>query len=484
VTALKIAAAYIRVSTDMQTEYSPDSQLRLIREYAGAHQFVVPDEYIYMEQGISGKRADKRPEFQKMMAAAKNKEFEAILIYHTSRFARNHEESIVYKSMLKRDCGVDVISITQPPIDKKTDMLTNAIYSVMDEWYSIDLAANVKRGMTEKAMRGGYQCSPPYGYRIPGYKQPPVIVEDEAQAVRIAFDLYLNGQTSMWNIGKTLTEMGYRTRRGNAFERRAVEYMLTNPIYKGVTVWNKRTNNKTAYNDPSDWIIAEGSHDAIIPPDEFDRVQEMYRKNRRTKNVRPPGTYGHWLTGIFKCGACGRGLTYSHCRYSSFSCNGYKKGICKSSNFLRQEMAEDFVDDVIKRVADNVYEISLDQIVKRESSMRDISLLEDKRARADRKLQRYKDAYSAGYDTLDEYGANKKAIAAEKAEIDADISKLKSNKIDMRSVAVIRETAKTVYEKLHKKDLSTEEKSRLVRTLINKIVYSREANTFEVFFNL
>ena len=60
---MKVAAAYIRVSTDMQVEYSPDSQLRLIREYAKSHGFIIPDEFIYTELGVSGKKADKNRRF-------------------------------------------------------------------------------------------------------------------------------------------------------------------------------------------------------------------------------------------------------------------------------------------------------------------------------------------------------------------------------------------------------------------------------------
>ncbi len=149
---MRTAAAYIRVSTDMQTEYSPDSQLRMIHDYAKKNDLVVFEEFIFADEGISGRQAKKRPQFQKMLHAAKQKKFEVILIYNTSRFARNHEESVVYRAMLKRE-GIEVISITQPNIDEKTDLLMNALYAGMDERYSLDLSENVKRGMMEKAMR-------------------------------------------------------------------------------------------------------------------------------------------------------------------------------------------------------------------------------------------------------------------------------------------------------------------------------------------
>ena len=117
---LKIGAAYIRVSTDDQTEYSPDSQVKLILDYAKAHDIIIPEEYVFREnEGVSGRKADRRPEFQRMVSLAKSTDhpFDVILVWKFSRFARNQEESIVYKSLLRKQCGVDVLSVSEPLID-------------------------------------------------------------------------------------------------------------------------------------------------------------------------------------------------------------------------------------------------------------------------------------------------------------------------------------------------------------------------------
>ena len=97
---MKIAACYIRVSTDDQLEYSPDSQLEKIREFAKRNDMILPEEYVFLEdEGVSGRKASKRKEFQKMIAIAKKtpKPFDVILVWKFSRFARNREDSIVYK---------------------------------------------------------------------------------------------------------------------------------------------------------------------------------------------------------------------------------------------------------------------------------------------------------------------------------------------------------------------------------------------------
>lgn len=94
---LKTAAAYIRVSTDRQTELSPDSQLRIIKEYAKQNGYNIPSEYIFREDGLSGKYVKKRPQFIEMIGLAKQKPapFSAILVWKFSRFARNQDRKSV-----------------------------------------------------------------------------------------------------------------------------------------------------------------------------------------------------------------------------------------------------------------------------------------------------------------------------------------------------------------------------------------------------
>ena len=110
------AAAYIRVSTDDQAELSPDSQLEEIKKYASREGLRLLPDQIYIDSGISGKRAGRRPAFLRMVAAAKEPgcPFSVILLWKFSRFARNQEESIFYKSILRSKCGIDVVSVTEP----------------------------------------------------------------------------------------------------------------------------------------------------------------------------------------------------------------------------------------------------------------------------------------------------------------------------------------------------------------------------------
>ena len=157
---LRTGALYIRVSTADQAELSPDAQKRLLLDYAKKNNIVISNDFVYMES-VSGRRAQKRPEFQKMIATAKQEShpIDVILVWKYSRFARNQEESIVYKSMLKKD-GVEVISVSEPLIDGPFGTLIERIIEWMDEYYSIRLSGEVLRGMKEKALKNGYQATP------------------------------------------------------------------------------------------------------------------------------------------------------------------------------------------------------------------------------------------------------------------------------------------------------------------------------------
>ena len=234
---LKTGALYIRVSTDKQEELSPDAQKRLLLDYAQKNNIIISEDFIFLENGISGKRADKRPEFQKMIGYAKSKEhpIDVILVWKFSRFARNQEESIVYKSLLKKN-NVEVISVSEPLIDGPFGSLIERIIEWMDEYYSIRLSGEVFRGMTENAMRGKYQCGSPLGYKMKDGIL--VIVPEEALIIKKIFDMYAVENKGMYSIAKELNELGYHTKTGGKFERRSIEYILKNPLYYGMVRWN------------------------------------------------------------------------------------------------------------------------------------------------------------------------------------------------------------------------------------------------------
>ena len=251
---LRIGAAYIRVSTDDQAELSPDAQLRVIMDEAKKDGFLIPSEYIFEEKrGISGRKADNRPEFQRMISIAKSQvpaPFERLYLWKFSRFARNQEESTFYKGILRKKCGVEIKSISEPIADGMFGRLIETIIEWFDEYYSYNLSGEVLRGMTEKALRNGYQAVPSLGYKAVGGGKPFVIDEERYPTVEYIFQAYHNG-LDMTKIARNCNDRGWKTRRNSPFERRTILRILQNKFYVGIVEWNGYSFTGTHETRPS-----------------------------------------------------------------------------------------------------------------------------------------------------------------------------------------------------------------------------------------
>lgn len=339
---MKTAAVYIRVSTDDQTEYSPDSQLEEAKVYAKTHGMIIDPKYIYTDAGISGRHAKKRPAFQNMIAAAKSKPspFDVVLVWKFSRFARNQEESVVYKSLLRKECNVDVISITEETGDNLFGSLIERIIEWMDEYYSIRLGEEVTAKMTYAAAKGVVQTAPPFGYTKEA-GQPMVIKPEEACWVRFMFQQFASG-IPVLQIVRKLNEAGVLTKKGNRFENRSVEYILHNPIYIGLTRWTPegQTVGRRIYDSP-DTITARGDFQPIVNEELFNQVQERMaaRKPRSVKYAKPVTVKKHWLSGLVKCGNCGASLVYGSAN-GGFQCHRYAHGFCGVSHYIKASKLE------------------------------------------------------------------------------------------------------------------------------------------------
>ena len=293
---MKTAAAYVRVSTERQDEYSLDSQLKLIREYAAAHDMDVPPEFVFVEDGVSGRSVKKRPAFQRMIALAKDKAhpFDYILVWKYSRFARNQEESIVYKSMLSK-LGVDVVSISEPLDDSPFGSLIERIIEWMDEFYSIRLSGEVKRGMAEKISRAEIVTVPSFGYSVQGKTYVP---NEHADTVRQIFSDYLSGK-GMRAIASDLAAAGVRTRRGSSPSNRWIRYILQNPVYIGKIRWSRDGKIDYVHGEQSDnAVLIDGGFEPLVSAETFEAVQaKLTRRAQATPYTRHEQPVEWMLTG-------------------------------------------------------------------------------------------------------------------------------------------------------------------------------------------
>lgn len=456
-------AIYIRVSTDKQEELSPDAQKRLILSYAKTHDIFIDPAYIYIENGISGRKADKRPEFQRMIATAKVKPspFQVILIWKFSRFARNQEESIVYKSMLKKQCGVEVTSITEPLIDGPFGSLIERIIEWMDEYYSINLSEEVIRGMTEKALRGGYQSTPPLGYRSPGYNQPFVIVPDQAEIVTYIFDQYVNGHRDPTSIARSLNERKLKTRRGGAFEKRNITYILRNRFYLGSIIWRG--------------IEHEGAHETFIAPELFQAANDRLDATFAPKMRRNVSACAHWLSGLVKCSVCGATLGYNRGKYPFFQCWKYAKGMHPCSSGISERILVTGVMEYFERLLAGM-DFTFSYHCTPAAEMNDKELYKKELDQIELREIRIRDAYEAGIDTLEEYRNNKNRLQAERERLTNLIEAAPAKDSDADRELVLH-NIQNAYDVIRDESVDYETKGVFIRSVVEEIIWDKKNNT-------
>lgn len=422
-----IAALYIRVSTDDQLEFSPDAQKKALIEYAKKNGYQIDDRYIFIDEGISGTSAKRRPAFMKMIAIAKSKPkpFDAILVHKFDRFARSREDSVVYKSLLRKDCGIKVISITEQMEDDKFGVILEAMLEAMAEYYSLNLSDEVMKGMIEKAGRGQVQHPATFGYKTVNGKYE--IDEDQAEIVRMVFNKFINENVHCSSIARIINAMGVKNIRGNMWDVRGIKRMLRNPAYIGTLRWNyigRDKNYKSWIKDESEWVVIENAHAPIITKKFFESANKKLDIQAINKSNKRPPTYEikHYLSGLLRCSNCKGTLIYSHVESNKsdfFQCGGYRRGKCNTSNsIITAKIEKTFINGLNMHLGflrDHELEKLNISVAKDNTSIN--TILENRLKDISKKYDAAKRAYLAGIDSLDEYADNKKLIKEEELEI-------------------------------------------------------------------
>lgn len=486
-TELKIGAAYIRVSDERQDEYSPDSQLKKIRENATKDGYYIPDEYVFYDDGISGKSVKKRDDFNRMIAIAKEKTrpFDRIYVWKFSRFARNQEESLVYKNLLLKK-GVSVISVSQSIPEGPFGSLIERIIEWMDEFYLINLGEEVTRGMTEKATRGEPTCAPPFGYIMKEGKYYPDEESGAADIVREVFASYASGR-KIREIAVELGERGIRSKFGNMPDNRWIEYMLRNPCYIGKIRWSldgARAVSKRDF-DNANIMTVEGKHEAIISMEIWDEVQVRlnYQKKAYPKYARKEQNIDYMMKGLLRCHACGGTIGMSAVksgkdRTPTLQCYNYSRGTCHISHSVTLPRIEASLLNSLKaHVQNGDFAI----IPKTNNKPAQASVDYDKLiATEERRLARAREAYLAEIDTLEQYGKNKNEILNRIKALKEQMSE--NTKAIIDKVAFSQKVA-DVIALIERADISPSAKNEALHTVIENIVYDKSTERLRVYFH-
>ena len=479
---IKTAAAYIRVSDERQDEYSPDSQLKKIQEFCHHNGYILPPQYVFYDDGISGRSTRKRDQFRDLIGLAKEKDhpIDAILVWKFSRFARNQEESIVYKSALKK-IGVDVVSVSEPLPEGAFGSLVERIIEWMDEYYSINLSAEVRRGMAEKLSRGEPICAPAFGYDIVEKKYVP---NADSDTVREIFAAYLSGQT-VKSIASTFSARGVRTKYGNPIDHRFVMYMLSNPLYIGKLRYSAsgRAVSQRSRN-PGDIVVVDGNHAPIIDQDTWDRAQQRMAEIRArypkyAKSDAPPASYP--LRGIFRCGDCGGTLVYVKTKSPALQCHNYARGKCSRSHSITIVRAEAALLDALRdAAASHTFNIA-PSADPSESGDKERQEIISKIQSAEKRLIRAKEAYQAGIDTLEEYGDNKRRITA---SIDDLKKQLDAKQIRVSPPEHYSARVESVINMMQDPTIAASIKNEALHTLIDHVDFHVDPRRINVFFRI
>lgn len=479
----KKGALYIRVSTHgRQEELSPDAQKRLLLEYAEKNNILISKEHIYIEKGISGKTVSKRPEFQKMISDAKSEihPFDMILIWKFSRFARNQEESIVYKSLLRSQYHVDVQSISEPLSDGPFGSLIERIIEWMDEFYSINLSGEVTRGMTEKALHGGFQSRPPFGYRIAAKGSGLSVVPEEARIVKLIYEQFLQKHASFLDIARNLNACNIRTASGGKFESRSVSYILRNPVYCGKIYW-KKTSHQGKPNPREEWICAEGTHPCIISEELFFDAQK--RMELLSQKKHPCGVSCYLLSGILKCPSCGGSLCGKTIRskgntYCYYRCSNASRGKCLHTASLPAKKIESaLLDTVVCMLAVSSTGTLLPAPASCSSDFEKQSLLEHALQKISQKKDRIRIAYQNGVDSLEEYRIQKEQILENEKQI---LKELSSSKICCTNSC--SNSFASLSELLSDTETDVKIKNRILRSIVYKAIYDSSSDKLTIWY--
>jgi DNA invertase Pin-like site-specific DNA recombinase len=285
------AAVYARVSTDEQARegQSLGEQQRLGRERAHAAGFAVGDRHVYVD-AMSGSRAD-RPAYQQMLADAAAGEFRTLYVWKFDRLGRDAEELLRARRMLEA-AGVALVSLTEGEAEST---LIYGVRALVAQEEREKIGERTRAGLAAVARQGrATGGQPPLGYRTVG-KGRWEIDEREAPLVHLIDELYVGG-LGVNRIARTLSERGYRTRKGRLWAPRMILDILDHPTYRGVVRFKGE--------------LYPAGHEPIRSEETWQRIQAL----RAARRSSPTGGRGaqpkrHLLTrGLLKCW-CGASMT-------------------------------------------------------------------------------------------------------------------------------------------------------------------------------
>lgn len=449
------AVIYARYSSHNQREESIEGQLRECQEFAVKNGLTIIDEYI--DRAISGK-TDNRPSFQKLIKDSEKGHFDAVIMYTLDRFARNRYDSAIYKAKLKKN-GVKIFYAKQPMPDTPEGIILESVLEGYAEYYSENLARSIKRGLKENALQGIAMGSLPLGYKIGSdrkYEIDPV----GAKAVKMIFTMYSEGKSAT-QIVNHLNEQGYKTSRGNKFNKNSLARILRNERYIGIY--------------SHDDVVLENAIPPIISKDLFEKVQSTL-KHTYSARAKNKAREDYLLSTKLFCGHCSSAMTGESGTSKTgkihryYKCNCRKRQHkCNKKNERKEPIEKLIVGYTVKEILtkDNIDRIATKTMEIVEKELQDTSVLvglKDNLKETNKKLKNLLSAIEQGIIT----SSTKERL--EELENDRRIIEGQIVKEEMKKPFLTKERIMFWLESFRNGDINDEQyQTRVIDVLVNSV---------------
>jgi site-specific DNA recombinase len=509
----KPAAIYARVSSDRQKEQNTiASQTAALREYAQSHQYAIPPEWIFEDDGYSGSVL-ARPGLERLRDLANEGAIETVLIYGPDRLSRNY----AYQTLLLEEFarhGAEVVFLKGPAAETPEDRLLVQFQGMIAEYERAQIAERCRRGKRYRAKAGVVNVlssAAPYGY---GYvkktelaKAYYEVVESEAAVVRQIFNLYTTEHQSIRSIVRMLNGQKIPTRsKKSVWQHATLWTLLRNPAYEGRACFGKTAKGPPSQRltrlrrrkglpasrhpvkrprPPEEWI--EIPVPALVSKETFALAQERLAANKKlsARHTKTPSV----LQGLLVCAHCGYALyrmsTHAPAqrgRYRYYRCLGSDRrrpaGRVCNARPVRVDQLDNLVWEQVWQLL-NEPKLIEGEIERRLQEHRQSSPVEQRKENVTRELSRLGqqtdkliDAYQEGLIDLAELRnrvpeLKKRQAALERALESLDLQAIEHNRLVEMNVSIAKFT-----EQLRNsgQKLEVEQKQRLVRLLVREVV--------------
>ena len=348
----KTGVIYARYSSHNQKEESIEQQVEECMEFAANNNIKIIQ--IYADKALSGK-TDKRPQFQHMMRDAEKRQFNVVVAYKSNRIARNMLHALEYENRLAK-YNIETLYAKEEFGNTAAGRFALRTMMNVNQFYSENMAEDVKRGMRNNAENCKVNGALPLGY-IKGKDGRYAIEEKEAAIVKEIFNKVLD-DVPFVDIANDLNARGLRTKYGNLWNKSSFHRMLTNDVYIGV------------YRHSG--FVKENGVPPILDKEVFYAMQKHLSEKKKPKG-RHRNNNDYILTGKLHCGHCKSlmigvsGTSSTGKTHYYYSCNTRRAGgDCKKEHVKKDyierlvaELTQTFIlrDDVIEWIADSAIDL-------------------------------------------------------------------------------------------------------------------------------